>query len=401
MGSKHRTRSCIYSCPSVILAELPRLLSNPFLDKRDNNAKERGVRALHKRGINCANCHFGTKKFFMKSKIIITVVLPAVALGATAFFLWQKGEINIPPIIDDKNQKLPCPNISFSFDKRALFEKFFSFFTPIFATPPSSPLQNKLCLLEKPILNNLVTLLYKFKSMSPAPNAVAKIELPESFVLVNGSREWQGSLAQNEEKSFEIVIKSTKVGYYQLKASVSQKDEGYQFDDSDVIDIEITSNNAILDSKPENNWYRPAQSQAVPMPKNNEALSSQLLLSNAPELNKEFTVIYRVTPQIDIPDPQRTQMDLVFLPKGFKVLNVEFPQSGRTYRYDTQLSWKGSIAKNQTAEIKATFLITDTGQGSIYGSLNVQEGGGIANFMQDAKVAELYVDKYGGTFTFK
>jgi hypothetical protein len=220
-------------------------------------------------------------------------------------------------------------------------------------------------------------------------------------VLVSGSPEWQGSLVQNEEQSFEVVIKSTKIGYFQFKASVSQKGEGYQFGDGDVIDIEITPNNAILGSKPENNWYHPAQGQAIPMSENNEAISSHLTISNTPELNKEFTVVYRVTPQIDIPDPQRTQMDLAFPPKGFKVLNVEFPTGGQTYKYDTQLSWKGSIAKNQTVEIKATFRITDTGQGSIYGSLNVQEGGGIAKFMQDAKVADLYVDKYGGTFTIK
>ena len=338
----------------------------------------------------------------MKLKIIIPIILVVAAFGAVAFVFRPGGNGNIPPIgLDGKNQKLPCPDISFSIDNRNLFEKLFSFVTPVFATPPSSPLQSKLCLLEKPILNNPVILLYKFKSISPAPNAVAKIELPESFTLVSGSPEWRGSLVQNEEQSFEVVIKSTKVGYYQLKASVSQKGEGYQFGDGDIIDVEITPNNAILGSKPENNWYHPAQGQAIPMSKNNEAISSQLLISNTPELNKEFTITYRVTPQIDIPDPQRTQLDLVFPPEGFKVVKVEFPNGGQTYKHNAQLSWKGSIARNQTAEIKATFRITDTGQGSIYGSLNVQEGGGITKFMQDAKVIDLYVDKYDGTFTLK
>ena len=325
-----------------------------------------------------------------------------VALGAVAFVFRPGGNENIPPIgLGGKNQKLPCPDISFSLDNRTFLKKLFSFATPVFATSPSSPLQSKLCLLEKPILNNPVTLLYKFKSVIPAPDAIAKIELPASFVLVSGSQEWRGNLAQNEEQSFEVVVKSTKVGYYQLKASVSQKGEGYEFGDGDVIDIEITPNNAILGSKPENNWYHPDQDQAIRMSENNEAISSQFLISTTPELNKEFTVTYKVTPQIDIPDPQRTQLDLVFPPKGFKVVQVEFPNGGQTYKHDTQLSWKGSIAKNQTVEIKAIFRITDTGQGSIYGSLNVQEGGGIAKFIQDAKVADLYVDKYGGTFTLK
>jgi len=336
----------------------------------------------------------------MKLKIIIPIILAIVAVGAVVLLLRPDG-IENTPLDGGKNTKLPCPDISFSLDNRTFFQRFFSFSSPVFATLPSSPLQSGLCLLEKPILNNPVTLLYKFKSVTPAPNTVAKIELPESFVLVRGNPEWRGNLTENQEQSFEVIIKSTKVGYYQLKASVLNEGEGYPFGDVDVIDIEITPNDAILDSRPKNNWYHPAQGQAIPVAENNQAINSQLIISNNPELNKEITVTYRVTPTIDIPDPQRTQLSLVFPPKGFKVINSEFPSGGKTYKHDTQLSWKGSIDRNQTVEIKATFRITDTGQGSIYGSLNVQQGSGITKFMQDAKIAELYVDKYGGTFTLK
>lgn len=322
------------------------------------------------------------------------------ALGTAVFVLRLGGDVNIPSI-GGKNQKLPCPDISFSLDNRTLFKKLVSFTSPVFATPPSSPLQSKLCLLEKPILNSPVTLLYKFKSITPAPDTVAKVELPETFVLVSGNPEWLGSLSQNEEQSFEIVIKSTKVGYYQLKASVLHEGEGYAFGDSDIIDIEITPNDAILDSKPENNWYHPAQGLAISVAENNESINSQLIISNNPEFNKEFTVTYRVTPQIDLPDPQRTQLSLIFPPKAFKVVDVEFPKGGKTYRYDTQLSWKGSIAKGQTVEIRATFRVVNTGQGSIHGSLNIQQGGGITKFIQDVKVMRLYVDKYGGNFTLE
>lgn len=97
------------------------------------------------------------------------------------------------------------------------------------------------------------------------------------------------------------------MGYYQLKASALNEGQGYSFGDVDIIDIEITPNDAILDSKPENNRYYPVQGQAIPPSENNEEISSQLIISNAPELNKEFTVTYKVTPRIDIPDPQRTQ----------------------------------------------------------------------------------------------
>jgi hypothetical protein len=126
-----------------------------------------------------------------------------------------------------------------------------------------------------------------------------------------------------------------------------------------------------------------------------------LIISPKPELNKEFTITYRLTPSINIPDPQRTQMSLVFPPKAFQVVSVQFPTGGETYRYNDQLSWKGSINKGQTVEIKTTLKVINTGWGSVYGNLNVQPSGEITNLIQDVKIADLYVDKYSGSFTMK
>ena len=44
--------------------------------------------------------------------------------------------------------------------------------------------------------------------------------------------------------------------YYKLRAGVFQDGVGYAFGDADIIEIEITPNDAILDSKkPENDLY--------------------------------------------------------------------------------------------------------------------------------------------------
>jgi hypothetical protein len=94
-------------------------------------------------------------------------------------------------------------------------------------------------------------------------------------------------------------------------------------------------------------------------------------------------------------------MSLVFPPKAFEVVSVQFPEGGETYEHDTQLSWKGRISEGQTVEIKATFKVINTGWGSVYGNLNVQPSGEITNLIQDVKIAELYVDKYTGNFTIK
>ena len=315
----------------------------------------------------------------MKPKVIILVIV--IIIIATLGIMFWRGGYNISGIITSA--------FPYSSQSEATGVK------------PSLPMQTTLTLVEKPLLEKPVPLILVFKSVISAPNTEAKIELPGSFELVSGIPIWRGNLEADEEQKIEVVIKSKTVGYYRLTGSaIFRQGESY-IGQTSVIDIEIAPDDAIAGSKPENNWYEPAQGQAVPVAENNQVINSQLLISNNPEFNKEFTVTYRVIPQIDLPDPERTQMALVFPPKAFEIVEVEFPQGGEVYKSNTQLSWKGNVGRNKAVEIKATFRVINTGQGSIYGNLNVQQGSGITKFIQDAKIADLYVDKYSGSFTLK
>jgi hypothetical protein len=266
---------------------------------------------------------------------------------------------------------------------------------------PTSPMQSVLTIIEKPLLNVPVPLVFSFKSVTPAPNTEAKIELPDGFALVSGTPTWNGDLEMNEERKIEVIIKSTKVGYYRLSGSaISRQGESF-FGDTAIIDIEITPDDAIAGSKPENNWYHPAQGQGLPLAQNNEQIQSELIFSNTPELGKSFTITYKVMSLIKLPS-QRTYLFLVFPPKAFKLISVQFPQSGETYQSDTQLSWIGNIDVNQMMEIVATFEVVNVGSGTVYGNLNSQSGKGgatVADLIVDVKTANLYVDKYGGKFT--
>lgn len=261
---------------------------------------------------------------------------------------------------------------------------------------PSSPIQSKLTLSEKPLLNTPVILVFEFTTVASGLSIEAKIELSDSFELVNGALIWNGNLEANEEHKIEVVIKSTKVGYYQLSGSAISREGNNYFGDTAIIDIEVTPDNAIAGNKPENNW-QDTLTQAVPLVGNNEQIQSELIFTPTLELNKEFTVIYRLTSSINLPDPQRTQINLVFPPQGFTVIDTQFPQDGEIHKSKGQLSWKGSINKDQTVEIKAILKVVDVGWGLVYGSLSVQPGGAITSFIQDVKIVDLYVDKYRAT----
>lgn len=317
----------------------------------------------------------------MKTKIIFFAVIIIAAVLAVVFL---RGGVKSPA---ETSSKFP----------------YSSLIKVVGGDEPRSPMQGVLTILEKPLLNTPVPLVFSFKSLvpTPMPNIEAKIELPDGFELVSGIPTWNGNLKENEERKIEVMIKSTKVGYYRLSGSaISRQGESY-FGDTAIIDIEITSDNAIAGSKPENNWYLPAQGQSLPMAQSNEQIRSELTFSNTPELGRSFTVTYKVTPSIKLPS-QRTYLFLVFPPKAFKLLGVQFPQGGETYQRDTQLSWVGNIDVNQTMEIIATFEVVNVGWGTVYGSLNSQSGKGgttVVDLVVDVKTSDLYVDKYGGKFT--
>lgn len=260
----------------------------------------------------------------------------------------------------------------------------------------TSPFQTKLSFSDKPLLNTPVTLTLSFKSTIDAQNTYAKIELPDGFELVSGSLEWQGDLKKDEEQKIEIVVKSTNVGYYQLKCFINPND--FAFGNSDTLYVEVSQNDAIIGSKLENNWYKSEQGQVAPIAENNEQIESELIILQNPELDKEFTISYRLTPLIDL--PERTQISLVLPPKAFELVDVQFPEGGETYE-KSRLIWVGSIDKDETVEIKANLKVINTGWGSVYGAFNVQPNGEITELIQDVKIADLYVDKYKGNFTIR
>ena len=266
---------------------------------------------------------------------------------------------------------------------------------------PESPLKVSLSLSGKPLPNTLVTMTLSFKSIQNAPNTHASIGIPEGFELVSGSLEWNGDLIAGEEKSIEVFVKAKKPGYYQLNGSAFSKQGAFEFGDSEVIYLEVSQSDVIIGSLPENNWYEPSQAQIIPLAENNENIQSELLISKTPEFNEEFTLTYRVTPAINLPDPERVHMSIVFPGKAFSVVSVKFPEGGKTYTQEGQLSWKGSMSRGKTYNLSAKLKIVETGWGNVYGSLNIQAIPEVTDFIQDVRMAEIYVDEYNGYFKIK
>jgi hypothetical protein len=188
---------------------------------------------------------------------------------------------------------------------------------------------------------------------------------------VSGNTSWKGDIPAKGSVKFSVKIRAEKKGEWKVEAIAKPMIV------KDVLYFIVCEDVKVSRTPPENNWYEKAPIVSIPLPENNEIINSTILFSSLPELNKEVVLTYSITPSIDLPDTQRTWATLVYPPKGFKVINVEFPAGGKVYRDEGQLTWKGSIKKGETAQIKAVVKAITTGYGYIYGHLTVQPDGKI------------------------
>jgi len=196
---------------------------------------------------------------------------------------------------------------------------------------PMSPIETALTLSAEPLVNQTVELIFSFKSSMALPNAKAEIVLPKNFELVSGLSSWQGNLKKDEQQKLAVKVKAKKPGFYRLIGTVGSSTNNA----TAFINLEITPDKVIIGSRPQNNWYHPAQGMVVPEAMNNENVKSELIISNPPALGKEFTISYQISSPITT---NRAELYLVFPPKAFKLVDVKFPSNGKTYTSDSQLS---------------------------------------------------------------
>jgi hypothetical protein len=265
---------------------------------------------------------------------------------------------------------------------------FFVFIAPVHADD-ESPVKSKLLFKDKPLINKPVTLAYSFSSFLPGKNCSAKIILPDGFKLVSGNPEWNGEIA-GQEKSFEIVVKAARAGYYQLQASLAAEETGYTLASSDTLFVEVTPEDAVIGSRPENHWEIPGQGVVFAGPfDKGKNLESSLEISDNPRLNKEITVTYRIKPRIQL----WAQLSLAAPPNAFEIVNVTYPAGGEVLSSGKMIMWKGTIPQNKTVELQVRYRITAYGSGMVYGAMHDRMRG-----INDVKAADLYLDKYTGYY---
>jgi hypothetical protein len=277
-----------------------------------------------------------------------------------------------------------------------------------------------LCFADNPNLNKPVELVFEFKrgnEKNPTGEPVSvttNIQTPDGFVIVSGSPTWSGMLAEGKTEKVSLIVKATKPGYYRFKSSIMM---GTFTGSASTLWVEISSQNSKVGSEPKDMWNKngavhensnPFQDskddnifgfQAGNFGKGHDPnISSSLVLSNPLGLEKESTLIYSVTPKIDL--SEKTQISLQLPDYAFDIIDVENSANIKITQNDNThfVVWTGPINKGQTTEVRVKLKLKNYGWGNISAETMLSKY--ISNYssesiVNDETVLNLYLDQYG------
>ena len=198
-----------------------------------------------------------------------------------------------------------------------------------------------------PRLNEPATITCTVKSVFPAPNSVAQVELPSGATLIDGNLSWQGDLEPDSPVQLSGTIKFIEEGQWTIKAFAKYIiDEQNYWGDEEYIYVTVTKDTGKFGFTTETS--NPAEYIGSHTGDFASPLEVKLSLSRAPALNQTAVLTCKAFSLFGVPDI----IFQVYLPEGLGLV-------------DGNLSWQGSLAENQSFELRATVKAVKTGNWTI------------------------------------
>lgn len=265
----------------------------------------------------------------------------------------------------------------------------------------------------EPLLNTPITLALHYRVADDVSRARAAIEFAApGLEIIDGSPTWEGSLRAGADGAVQLHVVATEAGYYQVKGALQFERDGQHVRLEDVVHLEVDSTGATFGSKPTNRWgsegFLLVPGAFEPVDDTLGLVDSQLIISPEPERGQEATLVYRVTPQVDLGEnPVVMQVSLplqgteiqgglrrTYALQGWEVVDVAYPAGGQSSLDALVVSWQGPLVRGQTAEIKMTFRVTEYGWGKVTGHVFFQPTGMPGQHLQASSGLELHVDEH-------
>ena len=253
---------------------------------------------------------------------------------------------------------------------------------------PSSPMTGALALEGRPALGESFVLRLELRTSMDMTDVAVSFILPAGVEMVSAPGEWQIDMNSNQTYVFTATARVLKNGYYKL-SGIGRKDypSGGFFTGFDALYVLVEGEDTwVSHDPPPNHWE--GSTGSVPgggLGLQPELIQNRLYLSGTLALNQPVTVVYEVTPLVDL---QQASVGIVSSIGGLQAseprVEVEDAALAAALEFhnfkEGLYYWYGSIKGHQTYSFYLTVVATAGGQGGV--RAGVMETGSVDSVSQ-------------------
>jgi hypothetical protein len=241
----------------------------------------------------------------------------------------------------------------------------------------SSPLRASLALEGRPALGEPFALRLELRTSMAFTDVAVSFVLPAGVELVSAPEEWRVDMDLNQTYVFTATARVLENGYYKIVGS-GRKDTPYgsSFPGFDALYVLVEGEDTwVSHYPPPNHWESPRQEVPGATPLQPELIQNRLYLSGTLTLNQPVTLVYEVTPLVDL---QIATVGIAVPVGGLQSSEPRAEASDTTlitplkFHSSTEgvYYWNGSMKGQQTYSFYITLEPTAGGESVVDASVN-------------------------------
>ncbi len=240
----------------------------------------------------------------------------------------------------------------------------------------SSPMRASLALEGRPALGEPFTLRLELRTSMAFTDVAVSFVLPAGVELVSAPGEWRVDMELNQTYVFTATARILENGYYKIMGS-GRNDTPYgsSFPGFDALYLLVEGEDTWVSHDPPPNHWRSPQASVGVTPLQPELIQNRLYLSGTLTLNQPVTVVYEVTPLVDL---QIATVGIAVPVGGLQSSEPRAEASDTTlitplkFHGSTEgvYYWNGSMKGQQTYSFYITLKPTTGGESVVDASVN-------------------------------
>ena len=244
-------------------------------------------------------------------------------------------------------------------------------------TATSSPIKGNLTLEGKPSLENPFVLKLELRTSTAFTDVLVSFILPAEIELLNTPTEQRVDVEPGQTYEFTATARVLEDGYYRIIGR-GQKDTpgGSSFPGADVLYLLVEGEDTWFShDPPPNHWRSPNASISGSMPLQPDLIQNRLYLSGTLALNQPVTLVYEVTPLVDLQDASIAIVTSIGeLHSRDPRVETSNTNLATTFQFSKHNEggyyWSGSMKGNNTYFFYLTLEAAAGGQGGVRASVS-------------------------------